>query len=97
MATEIWVNIGSGNGLLPDDTKPLPEPMLTDHQWSPMTFILGQFNKKYLNYQSLKSENYMSKISFKLPWGQWAENSPISTHLILAYSLESLQHVHVGG
>ena len=27
--TEIWVNIGSGNGLLPDGTKPLPEPMLT--------------------------------------------------------------------
>ena len=35
MMTEIRVNIGSGNGLLPDDTKPLPEPMLTDHQWSP--------------------------------------------------------------
>ena len=33
--TEIWVNIGSGNGLLPDGTKPLPEPMLNDHQWSP--------------------------------------------------------------
>ena len=29
------VNIGSGYGLLPDGTKPLPEPMLTDHQWSP--------------------------------------------------------------
>ena len=43
MATEIWVNIGSGNGLLPDGTKPLPEPVLTDHQWSPVTFILGQF------------------------------------------------------
>ena len=27
-----WVNIGSGNGLLPDGTKPLPEPMLTYHQ-----------------------------------------------------------------
>ena len=32
MATENWVNIGSGNGLLPDGTKPLPEPMLSDHQ-----------------------------------------------------------------
>ena len=29
MVTEIWVNISSGNGLLPDGTKPLPEPMLT--------------------------------------------------------------------
>ena len=36
MATKIWVNIGSGNGLLPESTKPLP-----DHQWSPVTFILG--------------------------------------------------------
>ena len=36
MVTEIWVNIGSGNGLSPDGNKPLPEPMLTDHhevQW----------------------------------------------------------------
>ena len=32
IATEIWVNTGSGNGLLPDSTKPLPEPMLTYHQ-----------------------------------------------------------------
>ena len=55
MATEIWVNIGSGNGLLPDGTKPLPEPMLTDHQWGPETFILGQFHKRCLNHQSLKS------------------------------------------
>ena len=30
MATEIWVNNDSGNGLAPDGTKPLPEPMLTD-------------------------------------------------------------------
>ena len=27
--TPALVNIGSGNGLLPDGTKPLPEPMLT--------------------------------------------------------------------
>ena len=27
----IWINIGSGNDLLPDDTKPLPEPMLIVH------------------------------------------------------------------
>ena len=29
---EIWVNIGSGNGLLLDGTKLLPEPILTYHQ-----------------------------------------------------------------
>ena len=27
MVTQIRVNIGSGNGLLPDGTKPLPETM----------------------------------------------------------------------
>ena len=32
MATQIWVNIGSGNGVLHDGTKPLLEPMLTYHQ-----------------------------------------------------------------
>ena len=39
MVTEIWVNIGSGNGLLPDGTKPLPEPMLTYHKDGPVTLI----------------------------------------------------------
>ena len=55
MLTEIWVNIGSDNGLLPDGTKPLPESMLTDHQWTTVTFIWGQFHKRCLNHQSLKS------------------------------------------
>ena len=54
MGTEIWVNIGSSNGLLPDDTKPLPEPMLTYHYYGPVTFIWGHFCKRYLSHQSLK-------------------------------------------
>ena len=32
VTTWIWVIIGSDNGLLPAGTKPLPEPMLTNHQ-----------------------------------------------------------------
>ena len=39
MAAGIYVNIGSGNDLLPDGTKPLTEPMLTDYHWSPVTLI----------------------------------------------------------
>ena len=31
IGVNIWVNIGSGNGLLRDDTKPLPQPMLTNN------------------------------------------------------------------
>ena len=37
MARQIYVNIGSGNGLVPDGIKPSPEPMLTVrkvHQYS---------------------------------------------------------------
>ena len=37
MATQIWVNIGSDDGLLPDGHKPLPEPKLTIHQQGPTT------------------------------------------------------------
>ena len=31
MALKIQVNTGSGNGLLPNGTKPLPKPVLTNH------------------------------------------------------------------
>ena len=39
MRSEILVNTGSGNGLLPDGIKPLPKPMLSYHQRDPLTFI----------------------------------------------------------
>ena len=45
MATYIWVNIDSGNGLLPDGTKPLPEPMLTYHKYGPVTLSKGNFTR----------------------------------------------------
>ena len=38
MAVQIWVDIGSDNGLLPDGTKPLPNSMVTYHQWGAVTF-----------------------------------------------------------
>ena len=44
MATWTGINMGSGNGLLPDGTKPLPEPMLT--YW-------GQRYKIYLSHKSI--------------------------------------------
>ena len=65
MATEIWVNIGSDNHYL--------------NQWSPVTFILGQFHKRCLNHQSL-FENYMSKISFKFPRGHWFNGLGLNRH-----------------
>ena len=44
----------------PDGIKPLPEPMLTDCQLSPVTSILKQFHKRCRNQQSLK-------LAWKLP------------------------------
>ena len=41
MVTENWVNIGSGNGLLPHSTKPLPEPMLTYHEFGAYLVVQG--------------------------------------------------------
>ena len=37
MMTKIWFNIGSSNGLLPDSTKPLPQPT-TYHQMCSVAF-----------------------------------------------------------
>ena len=39
-----WLRqLGSGNGLSPDGTKPLPEPMLTHRQWIFVAFTQQQF------------------------------------------------------
>ena len=63
--TGIWVNIGSGNGLLPDGTKPLPEPKLSYHQYDYVAFIWGQLHwecfkisviKLCLKFKHLKSQ-----------------------------------------
>ena len=53
--TMIWVNTGSGNGLLPDGIKPLPEPMLTNHQRGPLAFSWGQFHRNWVRCHSLQS------------------------------------------
>ena len=42
MVSYVFVNLGSGNGLVPEGTKPLLESRLTYHQWGPMVFIWGQ-------------------------------------------------------
>ena len=40
----IYVNIGSGNGLTPNGTQPLPEPILMHHQWSQVALFHGHFH-----------------------------------------------------
>ena len=53
MVIWIWVNIGSGNGLVPDGTKPLPEPKLTNHQWGSVACTWEQFYRKCWRIQSV--------------------------------------------
>ena len=50
----IVLNFGSGNGLLPDGTKPLPEPMLIYHTWDPVILNEEQFHRKCSGYVSHK-------------------------------------------
>ena len=74
--TRDWVNIGSGNGLLPDGTKPLPEPMLTYHQLSPLAFIRG----RALSWEDLKIPN--SKTRLKIPFLESHSDFPGANGLI---------------
>ena len=74
MASEILVNNGSGNGLLPDGTKPLPDPMLTNHQWSLVTFISGQFHEMLQpSITKICLEIACLKFHSNLPGGQWVK------------------------
>ena len=66
IAMETWVNIGLGNGLLPDGTKPLLEPVLTYHQSSPVTFILGSSSSSSNSCSSSCSSSSSSNSSNKL-------------------------------
>ena len=61
MATKISLNISSGNGLLPDNTKPLPEAMLTFHQRGSVAFAREQFHR---NSWSYPIEKLVWKLNF---------------------------------
>ena len=73
---EVWVNIGSGNGLVPNGTKPLPKPMLTNHQWCAVAHSWGQFHWKWSRYLSLIHVCVwkLLKIAAASSRGQWVKN-----------------------
>ena len=53
MLYSIKVNTGSCNGLLPDDTKPLQEPMLINYQYSLMAFTYSPEDNLTGNVQDI--------------------------------------------
>ena len=69
------VNIGSDNGLLPDGTKPLPEPMSTSHPWGLMAFTWGHFHRKYWRHLSLAwvKKNHWFIITTTSHRDQWVK------------------------
>ena len=63
MVSWAFVDIDSGNGLLPDGTKPLPETMLTYHHKGPEGIII-RFED---TIRENKTENFISKSYPDLP------------------------------
>ena len=50
MASQNLVNNDSGNGFLPDSTKPLPEFMFTNHQCGLLVFTRGKLHRTCSRY-----------------------------------------------
>ena len=48
MESQDLLKIGFDYDLLPDHTRPLPEPMLTDQQLGPVTNLTGKWSWKQL-------------------------------------------------
>ena len=63
MASDISVNTGLGNGLLPGGTKPLTELMLTYHQRDPLAFVPDNV---YLNTQDINLQGMEVRLKSQL-------------------------------
>ena len=74
MAAEIWVSIGSGNGLLPDSTKPLPEPMLTDHHLKSSDIHIRAISQEM-------PQPSITKIHLKITYLEFHSNFPRANEL----------------
>ena len=48
MASQNLVNIGLGDGFLPEVTEPLPGPTFTNNKRVPVAFICGQISQEIL-------------------------------------------------
>ena len=76
MMKQKWVNIGSGNGLLPDGTKPLPKPLLNYHHVVLRGIQLSPISQKVL-MDFIQSIILVLKLPFKTHYhneGQWIKN-----------------------
>ena len=84
MTTEIWVNIGSGNGLFPDGTKPLPEPMLTDHYRSSSDIHIRAISQEM-------PQPSITEICLKITYLKFYSNFPGANELIYGVGMPSIK------
>ena len=71
-----WVSTGSGDGMLPDDTKPLPEPVLTSSVTSIAIHLRANFTRNTCHQSP--------KLASKLLIWNFTETSPGTNEFILA-------------
>ena len=57
----MWVNIGSGNAFLPDDTKPLPDSML-----DLSSKVLGDIQLRAISQETLMFTHMFRNYTFKI-------------------------------
>ena len=70
------LEVGSGNGLLPDSTKPLPAPVLTEkNQWYLWEHIsnLSHWKDCAIDHKNVFKNNIF-KMTVLFPWDQWICN-----------------------
>ena len=94
METQNCVNIGSGNGLLPDGTNPIPEPMLSNNQSSPVTVTWGQLHKRFPNHQSIKLDwKWLNTLNSLMPSDViWWHRSGSTLAQVMACCLTAPSH-----
>ena len=63
MSYGVNITLDIANGLLPHGTKPLPEPMLTNHQWGLVAVTISwEMFKIYIHGMSFKIINHWSQL-----------------------------------
>ena len=94
LALGIRDDIGSGNGLLHDGTKPLPEPMLTYRNSSPVTFFWGHLHKRYISYEIIQlASKLLTLIKFKYPRANELKHNAIIWTIIDFFFNQSLTNI----
>ena len=71
IGTHIWVNMSSGNGLMPDDTKPLCNSVFINCKGYLVIFTFGQYAEE--THPWYEFQNYLFKITDTSPIGQWVK------------------------